>query len=40
MAFWNGLLVEEINIEKPDCFSIHRKDDQVYLLTNALYVLQ
>ena len=39
-AFLNGLLAEEIYVEQPDGFSTLGKEDQVYLLTKALYGLK
>ena len=39
-TFLNGLLAEEIYLEKPDGFSTPKKKNQVYLLTKALYGLK
>ena len=36
-AFLNGLLAEEIYVEQPDGFSTPGIEDQVYLLTKALW---
>ena len=39
-AFLNGMLAEVIHVEQTDCFSTLGKDDQVYLITKAVYGLK
>lgn len=39
-AFLNGLLQEEIYVEKPAGFSVPRSENMVYLLKKALYGLK